>query len=127
MARDPNEKRKITQAHISQDLGNSSALRGAQTKSESEVVPASATPRPLDRAKEEPSARACSDPARGSWTTLASLTSSERMDPLLGAFKGLIQGGKAAQPDGTVLSCQSAEGSQLFEADAALNAFSEQI
>lgn len=36
------EKRKITQAQISQDLGKSSSLLGAQTKSESDVVPASA-------------------------------------------------------------------------------------
>lgn len=71
------EKRKITQAQISQDLGKSSSLLGAQTKSESDVVPASATPRPLDLAEEEPSAWACSEPAWASWTTLASLTSSE--------------------------------------------------
>lgn len=70
------EGRKITQAQICQDLENSSSLLGAQTKSESEVVPASATPRTLDLAKEEPSAWACSNPARGSWATLASLTSS---------------------------------------------------
>lgn len=54
------EKRKIAPAEISKHLGNSSFLLGAQTKSESEVVP-----HPLDLPEEEPSAGACSNPARG--------------------------------------------------------------